>query len=442
MRIRAKTLIYFQIIYNLIIKYLIQAFHLPSMLNYVSDLVTIFLLLAMLQGRKGGHSRIRQYDPASQKPFIGRHYLFKGLVIAYILWSVFSYIINLYNPVLYLWGIRNNFRYFVFVAACYRYLNKEDIERIFDIFFWFYCVNIVVLSYQILVQNIRYDFASGLFGAGEAMGGVSELNALIVIVVSIYVVKYLTRSAPLWKMIVAVAGALFMAAINELKIVYIEVFIIFALVTLITRFSVKKLTMIGLGTMLMAFSMIYLQSLYPNWAGFFSIDEIVRYSTMGYGSKTAISRIGAVGFVTEHFFHDPLEYIFGIGLGNADYSSNFTFLQSKFYQLHQNTNYHFIQSAFTLVEMGFVGLGLFMAILLSPAMYSMQIKHRTGLSKQDRYLLNIVILISLFAIVMLFYNLALRREGMAYSYFFFFSIPVIVVKEASWRGGETASSLR
>ena len=45
MKINCKKLIYFQIIYNCFVKYLVIDLGFPSLLNYVTDLITVALFI-------------------------------------------------------------------------------------------------------------------------------------------------------------------------------------------------------------------------------------------------------------------------------------------------------------------------------------------------------------------------------------------------------------
>ena len=50
--VNIRYLIYFQVIYNCIIKFLITDFHFPSILNYVTDIVNLLIFLGILLNKK------------------------------------------------------------------------------------------------------------------------------------------------------------------------------------------------------------------------------------------------------------------------------------------------------------------------------------------------------------------------------------------------------
>ena len=104
-------LIYFEILYNLIIKFIIGNLGLPSMLNYITDLVLILILAEYFRQKKNKKLHI----PSSL------------VICVSVLWfiSIISFISNIYSPLLYLWGFRNNFRFLLFAMMCAVYLKRE-----------------------------------------------------------------------------------------------------------------------------------------------------------------------------------------------------------------------------------------------------------------------------------------------------------------------------
>ena len=144
-----KKLIYFQIIYNCVIKFLITDFNFPSTLNYVTDLVTIAILFYSLK-------------KTSFKLHVGRN---KSLVVVGILLLVgtLSALLSFEGTsILYVWSLRNNFRLFVFFYGCCEILEEEDVHKILEILVKFLYANIVVCLYEYFVRGYKYDYLGGL----------------------------------------------------------------------------------------------------------------------------------------------------------------------------------------------------------------------------------------------------------------------------------------
>lgn len=121
---RTVWLIYFELIYNLIIKFMIGNLGLPSILNYVTDAVLAWILLEYFMQKDARKLTI----PKSLKV---------SFMILFLV-SLVSYVLNLYSPLLYIWGFRNNFRFLLFALMCAVYLDKSDIKTIFDIIYGFF----------------------------------------------------------------------------------------------------------------------------------------------------------------------------------------------------------------------------------------------------------------------------------------------------------------
>ncbi len=72
-------LIYFELIYNLIIKFLIGNIGLPSVVNYISDVVILLMILEYLYQKKGRNLRVYK------SLFITSSSLFIATIISYCL---------------------------------------------------------------------------------------------------------------------------------------------------------------------------------------------------------------------------------------------------------------------------------------------------------------------------------------------------------------------
>ena len=120
-----KKLIYIQIIIVLCVFFLISILHFPSFLSYVTDIIYFLLLICIFKIRG---VKLKQ---------LGGKYL-NISIGAFIISIVLGTIFNLVSPILVAWGARNLFRGIIFFIACVKFLDEEDIEKIFKIFFFFY----------------------------------------------------------------------------------------------------------------------------------------------------------------------------------------------------------------------------------------------------------------------------------------------------------------
>ena len=97
------------------------------------------------------------------------------------------------------------------------------------------------------------------------------------------------------------------------------------------------------------------------WRGFFLPKGIWEEVTQksGYSGQGDLNRITAVRYIFVHIFHGGIQSAIGFGLGNCDYSS-FEFLITPFYQMYESLHYMWIHVAFLFLELGFIGLILYM----------------------------------------------------------------------------------
>ena len=397
------TLIYFEVIYNLIINFIVGNTVLPSMFNYVSDAVMIAILFGALRQNGGCVTGI----PRSM------------LAIAGGLWllSLISYALNLYSPLLYLWGFRNNFRFIVFAMVCACYLEREDFELILEILFGFFLTNVAVVTWQFLILDRNRlsfgDFISGLYNNGAERGGNEALAWLISIVCIWQTVKYLNEGGNTGRLALVWAGALYMAAVAEIKLVIVVLVLGSMLALMRCRKSGRSVALVifSVLTVFLGIQLMYL--IFPLFKDLFTIEQMLSYVTREEGYATlsgGLDRLTALPYVfTNYLLHWP-QKLFGIGLGNADYSS-FSFLTSDFYRLHSWTGYSYFSSAFLTLELGAVGFAGFIVWYGNFARQALVARVR---NIQEKTVRDTVLILSLIAVVMIFSNQSLKMESSAY----------------------------
>lgn len=418
---RVLKLIYFELIYNLIIKFIIGNLGLPSVLNYVTDFVLIWIVIEYF------------HEKRYKKLCVPKSLMFCVSIL--ILISVISFVLNLYSPLLYLWGFRNNFRFLIFAIMCAVYLKREDIADIMNMLYGFFLLNIVVVTYQAFFvsysQAAKGDFISGLYSNGMERGGNASLNWLMCIVCTYYIVRFLNKETSIFNMIIAIAGSMYMSTVAEIKIFYIQILLIGIISLLICRKSFKTIGFVIVGVVALMLGIRAFYILFPNFADFFNAENILDYVTRdtGYGSagsgtKTGIDRLTAISFVLDNFLKDPIQKLFGVGLGNADYSS-FSFLTSTFYSENSWSGYQFFYSSFITIEMGLVGLISYLIVILNYFMNAIQFKTKII---EEKSIKQYVVIISLICFLMIFSNQTMKIEASGYLVHCMLVLPYILMK--------------
>ena len=393
---RMTKLIYFVIVYNLFIKFLIGNIGLPSLFNYLSDAIVLWMVLEFLYQKK------YRLVPKSIRVCIG----------IFLFISIMSYMLNLYSPLLYAWGFRNNFRFLIFAMMCSVYLEKRDISTIMNILICFFFLNIVAVTYQRFFVSYSMgsagDLISGLYSNGFDRGGNGALNWLICIVCAYVIVRYLYKQESIFFMMLVVTAAIYMAAAAEIKLFFLQLALIAILAVSFCKKSFRAAMFTSLVFVALYFGMEIMYYFYPTFAGFFKPETILGYATKQTGySGGGLDRLTVVPFVLEHYLHNPLERMFGIGLGNADYSSNFSFLLSRFYQTYSNNNYVWFHTAFLLIELGFAGLISYVLIILNCARKAWS--NRTT-SVEEKAINNMTIILCVMAFMTIISSSVLRTD--------------------------------
>ena len=404
-KLSAKNLIFFQIIYNCIIKFFIVDCHLPGAFNYVSDILLILTVYIIFKAH-AGEIRIGNNVPL----------LFAG---TFLLIGTFSALLSLdSSPVLYLWSFRNNIRLFIFFYCCYKTLEKEDVQKLLEIILKIFYINIAVCLFEYFIKGVEYDYLGGLFGNG-VRGGNGPLNGLMIVAMTYLIIEYINKNKPAWELILGTCGALFIATVAELKFFYIELLLLVFLVCIFVTHNYRMLVFIASATIIGMIGMAFYIRLYPERAGFISVNFIREYSFKStYGEFSRINRLTAIPTIWSNYFdYNIKKCLIGLGMGNGEMSSQFSFLNSLFYSKYGiYLRYDWFSQAFLFVETGLLGLLTYISFFVASAQKAWANKTKNN---------QVALITMFFMILTIFYNQALRVESFCYMAAFLAAIPFI-----------------
>ena len=403
-KINCKKLIFLQIIYNCFVKYLIVDLGLPSILNYFTDAVNIVLLYMTL--KKLNYS-------------IPRKNL--AINIAVLLWlcMTLSFLADMSSFSLYVWSLRNIFRFYVFFFACIYSLDKKDIIVIFEILEKILIVNFIICAYEYFIEGTNYDFLGGSFGNGIA-GGNGPLNMLMIVVSGYVLIQYVYKRKAISEVLGIIIGCLAIATVAELKFYFFEIIIAIVFVLGFVKHDMKMLATVCLLCCAGVVAIGVYNKLYPNNAGFLSMEFIVDYAlTRTYGSSTELNRLTAISIISEKCFSDnPKAIWFGLGLGNGT-TAQFDFLKSPFYlQYGDKLKYTWFTHAYMFVEGGYIGLFLYIAFYIIIAI-------KAFFASKSNMIMQLCLYCTLFSIIMVVYNQTMQVEAMGYTLFALLASPYI-----------------
>ncbi len=401
-------LIYLQILYCCVNKFIISQFGAPDAINYVTD---VLMILSFLMALKQLYERRK------------KTYLLVPLIIAALFFGLgtVSAILHDVPILLLLWSYRNLMRFFCFLFSCVVLLKYEDVEKIGKIFSVMFFLNVVVVSIQFWIQGYYQDYLGGLFGTDMGCNG--HMNTFLCIYLAYICMRYMAHKTSFRCFLLVSAGSLYIAALSELKFLFIEYVFILGMSILLSRFSLRVVLMVigacaGLYVGLQLFN-----TYFPGWE--FSVEQIMDYAGEGgYSTATDLNRLTALQTVTENFLRTPQDLLFGLGLGSCETSS---FFQSAFFQQYgERLHYTYMIHAFTLLETGWVGFVLFLGFFVLIGIQALRFRKKVAFERKIFCMTTVVI--TIMCVIQCFYNNALRVENSGYLAFFMLAVPFICRK--------------
>ena len=394
---------------------IIDLLHGPSAIKYVTDLLWLFLLCTM------AYNRFRIFNPVVKKLF--------WCAMALILSSIIGLVLNYQSFLYYFWGFRNQFRFFFFFLSCYMFLRKNSVKGILDMFDVMFYINFVITLIQYFVFAKRQDYLGGVFGV--SVGCNAKTIILLSIVVSKSILSYLHKQEKLGVFILKGGMALTVAALAELKFFFILFLLIVVMASLITDFSFRKLAIVSLSLAGAYVGVMALVTIFPMWKDFFSAEVILEtaLSSEGYTGKGDMNRLTSIPIVWEQFLKTLPEKAFGLGLGNCD-TSAFAFLNTPFFLTYGYLRYNWFAGAFTLLELGAVGLGIYIAFFVMVYSGAKKMEKSGNCTALHSQLARIMVVV---ALLLNLYNGSMRAEE-AFFVYFVMAIPFLREKQTNGKG--------
>ena len=387
---------------------LVDVLMIPAAIKYTIDLVWLFLAVAMLI------LKVSLPNPQLRKVMV--------VSLALLLVSFVGFVVEYQSVLYYLWGLRNNARFFVFFAACAVYLSKQtadDCMKLLDKLFW---INLVVTAYQFFIMGKQQDHLGGIFGVDKGCNAYT--NIFLVIVTSWHIVRYMNKKESFRKVLAFCLPTLIIAALAELKFFYGEFVVILIAALLITRFSMRKVWILLGGTVSLVVGAIVLDQvfdgLFSRWFNLTSIWNSLTAST-GYTNANDMNRLTVFPIVMSRFLDSGLAKLFGLGLGNCDVAEGYDFLTSAFYHNYAHTHYTWFSSAMMLLETGLIGYGLYNMFFIRLFFAARQ---RLKASLGDASFCELAMIVAMICPLLIIYNSSLRTEA-AYMLYFVLSLPFL-----------------
>ena len=397
-KIPARKIIGFIIIYTIVVSSLSSEMELPQNLLYVNDILLIFVLFAYSK-------KMNMFEKLGMKKII---YVlcFLALVIAV------GVIGNMVSLKLVLWGMRNTFRGIIFFIFCVWYLKYEDVQKMFHIFVKLQYVNFALGIYQFFILGLEQDTVGGIFGHGNG----NALCIFCVIVCAYTILSYLNEKKNLFNMIFCLGSSFILAALAEEKFLFIEIVITFLIALAISRRNYAKLIIIPVFVFVTIMGLQIFESIFPKAAkDLMSVSLMEKYATSSWLGSYYIPRIGSYTFISEKIFQNNLfNKLFGFGMGNCD-TSSFSFLQSNYYNKYGYMNYRWIFRQWTIMENGIIGFWGIVAFFVIVNICLAKIRKKVSVDR--RIFIDTSLITSIISIMTMWMNNTLKVDTAYIPYF-------------------------
>lgn len=385
----------------------------PQAIKYTIDVAWLVLLLETIAIKS------RLHNP--------QLVILLRIVIALFAFSLVGFLLEFQSVFYYLWGIRNNLRFFVYFFACAIFLNLQGAEailRIMDKVFW---LNFFLTLFQFFVLGMRQDYLGGIFGVEKGCNAYT--NIFLMIVVSDQVLRYMNGKGNLRNCLYRCMGALLIAAFAELKVFYFEFVLIVVLASLMTKFSSRKLWITLGGFVGLIVALRILEQLFPHFKGWFKLANMWETisATSGYTNSNDMNRITSIFISWNEMLDSGLRKLFGLGLGNCDYASGYDFLTTPFYMRYRLMHYMWFSSSFMLLETGVVGTVLYICFFV--AVY-FKAKQRQYQNQKISGYCQMARIMAVMCMILFIYNSSLRTEA-GYMVYLVLALPFIRVEDGS-----------
>ena len=373
-----------------------------SYLKYLPDGILALLLIMALR----------------KKRFCVREVLVSPLRLVVIFFS-FCLVVSVFrhqSVAYFLWGFRNNFRFYIAFFAFIAYLDELDVETWFkalDILFW---INAALSAVQFFVLGLKGDFLGGIFGVLGASNGYSL--CLMSIVVGKSLLDAFSQKKRFFGVIIQVLVAVFIATMAEMKFFFFIVAFLTIGASMITGFSGRKLAVILLCMVALSMGATYLVDMF-GFEDFFSLEKLWESATQeNYSSSGDINRLVAIESLVSRLNMTPLDQVLGYGLGNCD-TSAFAFCNTPFYVQYGHLHYTWFTSAMLFLETGCLGMVLYISFFCICGVKAFRNQKKDiGNLAYNR----LAFLMSILCVVMVFYDSSLRVES-GYMMYFVLALP-------------------
>lgn len=356
-----------------------------------------------------------------------------SVVITFFLITFVIYLFNFQSPFYYLWGIRNNLRFYIAFISFTLFFDDGDAKKcinFLDVFFW---INTFVVFFQFFILDYEQDYLGGIFG--NEKGCNAYLIVFFVIISAKTILSYFNDNESAFSCFSKCGIILLISVMSELKVFFLMFMLIIIMASVITKFSWKKVFLYIVVSFFMMIASIILVSAFGENSTL-SIDNIIDliFAT-NYSSSRDLGRLTAIPTISNRFLTEPLEKLFGFGLGNCD-TSAFAICNTPFYRSYSYLNYNWFSSAFLFLETGYVGLSLFLLFFVTIFVLSYR---KSKQEDSNKLFCQMAMIMAVICVILTFYNSSLRTET-GYMAYFILALPFVAANKGNEQNSNSINS--
>lgn len=414
-KITPKGLIFFQIYFSLLYK-ILELFGVGvDKLNYVLHFVAIYLLCFMVCDKEHAIKKYIKYET-----MVMLSLLITTIIGIFIVPLCYTDVLTYATIGMYVKGILNFYRYFIFFFAVIKYLDFDDVKHVFKILEKIFLLNILLCFVEFFALGCKQDFLGGIFGI--TYGGNVGLNILLCFFSALYALRYLNKEISVMTFGIVEILCVLMATMAELKVYYVELIIIMLIAVILVRPNRNTAKMIIAFGLILGVGMVALSIIFPEQLDILlNGDKLTKYAGGSYvtgslGRMTMFQELEAI------FFQDyPVVRLFGFGIGTFDPSST----------SHLAKEYSYLRAGWfgnssIVLNIGYVGLGLVYVFYLNLARKAFVWRKKFV---EEKIYMDFVIIMIVIILMSMGYNSTMLSGTIAYLLYFVIAIPIIVYKK-------------
>ncbi len=380
----------------------------PSLIKYTIDIAWCSVMVVILFRKK-----ITMNQDTTR---------FAIFTLVFLLYVGILYLFHYQSIFYFLWGFRNNFRFYAAFLGFSLFLTPKTVQTCFKALDGLYWINIAITLYQFFVMGLKQDYLGGVFGVQRGCNGYSMIFILIVVLKSL--LKYMNKEGNTVYCLFICMISLVIAALAELKFYFVLFVFVVLFCTIITKFSWRKFWMLFFLALAVTIGSFVLTLVFgeDERLTFERIYEL--FTATNYATAEDLGRFTAIPIISKQILTTAPLKLFGLGLGNCD-TSSFAICNTPFFVSHEGMHYHWFSSSFLFLEVGCIGLlfHMFFYILCFIKAYK-NYRNSTG----NQLFCQLSMTMALVCIIMVFYNSSLRTET---GYIAYFTLALFMIQDSS-----------